>query len=377
MVFLKLQFNTYVLWLILFIIAFIIFLIPIPTVATSDLDPQDSNLPQKETSESETDSKDIFGHSKTESVNFCKADVGFGPLRLKSQSPFQSLRMGITPLAPSTISKKQWEFFLAGTLANVWVNGDDDYMLDYETLNTQISIAYGITQTFKIELGYEERRNFGGIMDGFIVAFHDTFGIDQTGRDEAPYGQVNMEIKDADGNTVYYESGDSVFSRGLLLTLQQNVTCGTKNFPAFSYALTLRQELEYPNVIDRSSPYDFGISLATSRRFSDFYLYLSGGYIWFGGNQVQDVELKKTQISGMFATEWRYIPTQSLLLQLLATEGQAVDLGPFSEPSYEITLGWKWQMKPKLVFELGLIENIINFDNSPDIGIHAGITTRF
>jgi hypothetical protein len=266
-------FITHVLCLLFFILTLVFFLPPRPVFATSESDSQDSILQQKGTSESEQNNKDIFGHSKTEKINLCVADVGFGPLRLKSQSPFQSLRMGITPLAPSTITKSEWEFFLAGTLANVWANGEGDYMLDYETSNIQMSIAYGMTQTFKLEIGYEEQRYFGGILDGFIIAFHDTFGIDQTGRDKAPQGQVNMEINDSDGNTVYYESESSIYSRGLLLTLQQNVTCGTERFPAFSYALTLRQELEYPNVVDRSNPYDFGISLATSRRFSNFYLY--------------------------------------------------------------------------------------------------------
>jgi hypothetical protein len=31
----------------------------------------------------------------------------------------------------------------------------------------------------------------------------------------------------------------------------------------------------------------------------------------------------------------------------------------------------------RTVFELGLIENIIDFNNSPDFGIHAGLTVRF
>jgi len=40
-------------------------------------------------------------------------------------------------------------------------------------------------------------------------------------------------------------------------------------------------------------------------------------------------------------------------------------------------LGWKWEVKTKVVLEFALIENIIVFDNSPDFGIHAGITSRF
>ena len=37
----------------------------------------------------------------------------------------------------------------------------------------------------------------------------------------------------------------------------------------------------------------------------------------------------------------------------------------------------QWELAERTVFELGLIENIINFNNSPDFGVHAGLTYRF
>jgi nucleoside-diphosphate-sugar epimerase len=55
----------------------------------------------------------------------------------------------------------------------------------------------------------------------------------------------------------------------------------------------------------------------------------------------------------------------------------AKDLGDFSQNSNEITLGWKWELADRTVFEFGLIENILNFNNSPDFGVHAGLTFRF
>ena len=52
-------------------------------------------------------------------------------------------------------------------------------------------------------------------------------------------------------------------------------------------------------------------------------------------------------------------------------------MGSFSTNSHEITLGWKWEFVNNVVLEFGLIENLINFENSPDFGIHAGLTWRF
>ena len=87
--------------------------------------------------------------------------------------------------------------------------------------------------------------------------------------------------------------------------------------------------------------------------------------------------IRPTQYSGLLAAEWRFDSNMSLVLQYLVSQGVAKDLGDFSQNSNEITLGWKWELAERTVFELGLIENIIDFNNSPDFGIHAGLTVRF
>ena len=67
----------------------------------------------------------------------------------------------------------------------------------------------------------------------------------------------------------------------------------------------------------------------------------------------------------------------SLLIQYLVSEGVAEDLGEISKPSHEVTLGWKGEVRKGTVVEVGLIENVITYDNSPDFGVHAGFTQRF
>jgi hypothetical protein len=79
----------------------------------------------------------------------------------------------------------------------------------------------------------------------------------------------------------------------------------------------------------------------------------------------------------LLAAEWRFFARQSLLLQLLTTEGLVDDFGPFSDNSNEFTVGYKWELRSRGILEVGLIENIVSFDNSPDFGIHLGYSQRF
>ncbi len=40
-------------------------------------------------------------------------------------------------------------------------------------------------------------------------------------------------------------------------------------------------------------------------------------------------------------------------------------------------MGLKWQFVETSVLELGVVENIINHDNSPDFGLHVMVTHQF
>jgi hypothetical protein len=109
----------------------------------------------------------------------------------------------------------------------------------------------------------------------------------------------------------------------------------------------------------------------------DFYLYGSLGFGYFGSEHQAGIRYRPTQLSALGAAEWRFDTSLSLILQYLVTQGVVDSLGPFSTNSHEITLGWKGELTDRVVFEFGLIENLINFSNSPDFGLHAGVMFRF
>jgi len=318
--------------------------------------------------------------------SICFSHVGYGPLEIASQSPFQSLRLSLAPRTPSTLARGQVEIRAAGTWANTWAYdeeafgpaGDDgSYLLDYESLDADLSVAYGLSDTFLVELEFQDRSRFGGAMDGLIQGFHDLFGIDQSGRDEVPRDQFQILLDRGAGVESVDLGAESTgtFSRNLLLTVQHNITCGTNHLPALSWSLTGRWELESAD-LEGSGP-DVGLSLAAARRFGRFYGYLTLGYAFYGQDSFRGViDLRDRQFSVLTAFEWRFKPRRSLIFQWLASEAVTDDLGPFSASSHEITLGFKAEVRDRGVLELGLIENTLTADNSPDFGVHLGFSQR-
>jgi phenylpropionate dioxygenase-like ring-hydroxylating dioxygenase large terminal subunit len=171
-------------------------------------------------------------------------------------------------------------------------------------------------------------------------------------------------------------SARGVFTRSLQFTVQHKVTCGSHRWPAFSYSVTGRWNVESDDL--EGDQFDLAASVAVARRFGDrWYSYLTLGYAYFGDDTFHGLELRSDQVTVLAAVEWRFASRMSLILQYLGSQGAAEDLGPFSETANEVTLGWKAELRPAGVLELGLIENVATFDNSPDFGVHVGFTQRF
>ena len=310
-------------------------------------------------------------------VSICFSNVGYGPLNLYSQSPFQSLRLDIRPRTPSTLGQRQRELRVTATWTNTWANGTG-YSLDFETLQTAVGFAYGITDTLQIEVEAQQRDRFGGAMDSFVQGFHDVFGIDQDGREEVPRDQFTFDLSPPGEPSVHLDGDDrGTFTRSLQVVVQNNVTCGSAKLPAFSYSVTTRIETEDSGDLTGESDLDLGASVSVARRVKQVYFYGTLGLTWFGGDEFRGLELEDTQYTILAAAEWRFRANQSFLLQYLRTEGLSPDFRPFANESHEVTLGWKWEVLKKTVIEVGLIENVISFDNSPDFGFHIGLARRF
>ena len=311
------------------------------------------------------------------SRSICFSHVGYGPLHLPSQAPGQVLRLGFEPRAPSTLAEGQWEFGWSETGANVFSFREDDYRLDYFTLNSVFSLAYGVTDTFLVEMQYRDLSRFGSVLDPITDAFHDVFGLGDSGRDMFPDYENIIDLELKDGVEIEDDSSGSE-SRNLSMSLQHNLTCGTKYMPAIAYGVDVGYFLGGGADLDGHSRFSLGLSGSLARRIGEeFYAYVGLGHVWHGLDNYAGLPLEDQQWSASGAVEWRNHARSSWVLQYLVTDGVAENRDPFDDPSHEIDLGWKREIASGLVLEIGLIENIIEVDNSPDFGLHFALHKRF
>jgi hypothetical protein len=307
-----------------------------------------------------------------------ESQLGLGPLQLVSQSPGQSLRLGLVPHTPAELSTGDWRVHVGSTWVNVWSQGRG-YELDYEALASEVLVAHGIDDSFAIEVGAISRVTFGGAMDGFIQGFHDLLGMDQNGRDEVEDNRNIIRI-DPTGTQqgVLLSNAELRENRRVFVRVAglYTISRGGNGWPAISLSGTLQAP------IDSSRSYtggllDVSLDLSIAKALGNWVGYASVAWTRFGADNVYGINLHRSNWAGLGAVEYRMNPDWSLLLQYLVSQGVAPDLYAFSKPSHEVVMGTQVRIGKRTTFQLGLIENVFIFDNSPDFGVHLAVEMRF
>ncbi|GBE14608.1 hypothetical protein BMS3Abin14_00653 [bacterium BMS3Abin14] len=83
-----------------------------------------------------------------------------GFFHIRSQSPDYSLRMTTPHILPGSIGHGV-NIFTGSTVSNVWVNGDL-LDLDFEMLDYNLGITYGVNHRVGFAFIYDQRNYFGG-----------------------------------------------------------------------------------------------------------------------------------------------------------------------------------------------------------------------
>ncbi len=303
-------------------------------------------------------------------------NVGLGPLRFRSQSPFQSLRLGILPNAPTSLPRGRWEHRETFDWSRMWAESDR-YLMSFDSWSSTHSIAYGLTDRTQLEMGIVESGWSSGKLDGFVRSFHDLFGIAQGGRDTMPDGAFAFRLgRDQRPDVTLQADDGEETTEQLAFSVHHLLTAGTDALPALSLSFTVMTDLGGASHV-LGDAIDASVSLSLSKKAGDFTAYLTIGIAWYGHEQFYGVDLKPFAVSIVSAVEWTAAEGWSLVLQHHWAQGTVKNYGSLSRPSHEVVLGTRIRISADSVFELGVVENIVVFDNSPDFGLHSGVAVQF
>jgi hypothetical protein len=202
------------------------------------------------------------------------------------------------PFGPADLQKGETRVHLSGTWTNVWVNDQPGVLLDYEALDSRIAVAHALSDSTQLEIDFEERSAFGGLLDGFIQDFHRQIGNGLNGRDSVPRGTVNIVVRDPQSDEVVISRHNvGAFSRGVSLTLGRSAS--TKR-GRFGWAATVRLPLRHAGE-ELTSSTDAGLSTSWSHNVGRTSVHFGGGLTRFGTTDVDGVRTSRFQRTGLAA----------------------------------------------------------------------------
>ena len=308
---------------------------------------------------------------------FQQPNVGYGPLHYVSLATIPSLRSGFETQFPESMPSGMFDL----RVTQSWVKNlalTDQFQIDFEVLRSTIAFTWAVSDDVRLDLAIESASRTGGALDAFILGFHHAFGLAIGDRDHFARNENRIAIQAPGGGplVVVDENDPQPYEQAALLTLRHNLTCGDEYVPAVAWSLSLRGNLA-PGDVHRSGPLDLGVSIGLVKEIETVHVYLGGNLAWFGSEEFFGLKLRTLQWSTTFAIEWHLATEFSIIAQYMITSGSAVGLTDLSLPIHEVVAGFKWEPFPGVLLELAIVENIINPHNSPDFGVHVGVTFRW
>jgi len=252
------------------------------------------------------------------------------------------------------------------------------FYFDGEINYTEVFVHWGLTDRLDLSVAVPYIGFSGGVLDGLIYDFHDTFGLGQAGRDYVEE-RLFQAVFAADG--VVWEallerpSSGGFGDPSLYLRYAIPKSLGRWRF---SVGAGVKAPIADPEDGLSSGAWDFGVLLTADLRLPKDALIVNLGYVVPGTAQGLDVSgtrsfdlpnLPSLNLSWIHRfNRWKKTRT---FVQVLLAEHPLRDFvdSDLSEPEFQITFGLKGATRTG-VFGVGLTENLFHYANTPDIGIH-------
>lgn len=212
----------------------------------------------------------------------------------------------------------------------------------------------------------------GGVADGFIEGFHNTFGLGNARREDYPRNQSIVDIRAPDGQRAHWQ-GDQWGLSDVSLFASWTLTHGGRFLPCIVVggAATLPTGDE-DELLGSGKPV-FGVSALLTKRIetTPWLLFLGTSASYSDNDEMVGIATRKTQFAVLSGLEYEWTERVSFIIQNLWTSPIAEDYYDFSEPTDELNVGLRIRDGFRGEWEIGFRENLLYFNNSSDVGVHV------
>jgi len=308
------------------------------------------------------------------------------PFRVTNQSPLVMIHP--LPAESSSVIAPQGKFFSAVTfdLANNYTSsssGTESILLDGESYRWALSTRYGLTDKLEVGIEIPWLDYSGGFLDSFIIDWHDTFGMPQGGRDNAPKNKLKYSYTKSGSQRLLMDSsgsgpGDIVLTGGMKLYEEKPV--------AVHDSLALRATIKLPtgdsDALRGSGAFGGTVSLCgASNHFTEWGalgLYGSVGGMVSAQGDVLKEQQEPVAAFGTVGLGWGPAPWISFKVQINANTPlyKNSSLAELSKSAVMLVTGGALQLPGDYQLDIGVSEDI-SVATAPDVAFHLGLSKVF
>ncbi|HEX7048340.1 MAG TPA: DUF3187 family protein [Gammaproteobacteria bacterium] len=327
------------------------------------------------------------------------AEEFYGPLRIRDMGPFQLLRLNMLPdhaIRPAA-GRYALEFHLsqsntfaadedvldylqtrnrrgeltAEDVQNIRALSDDAFLFDGALGYFQLTGHYGFSDRWSAYLSVPVHYYGGGFLDSTIENFHESFGFDTFGRNFISRNDFQA-LAILDGDLFYLLErptqsgfGDPVVGLRYYHALKQH--------SALTFELAHKVSVHGTDSFLSTGSSDTGVQMSWHAHGERNSIYLSLALVLAGRAEPFPEHTRRLAPSINIAWENRLMENLNLVLQLngarsLFEDGTDPEL---SANVFQASIGLR-QRHGDFVWSYALTENLVNFNNTADLGFHVG-----
>jgi hypothetical protein len=299
--------------------------------------------------------------------------AGRGLLDLSDPMPLATLHLQAPVNALEVLEAGDVELGLNFTLANTFARGPEHHV-DAESYDLRFSGWYALTDRWYLGAQLPIHIWEGGVLDGFIEAFHDAFGLGNGDRLLFPRDIYNIDFRVDDGHWVDVPGGTALGD--LVLKAHWNAWDGGRYWPALSVQALMSLPTSTSDF--GKSGVDFGATLFVSKnlfRIVELYGSISG--IVATDPEIGALRYSQGGYQASIGGGLAVFRPFSLVFQFTTYSALLEDRAPLDSNRNYMSVGFQWEFVRDWQFEFSFQENFSPFDNTTDVAFVFDLDVRF
>lgn len=255
---------------------------------------------------------------------------------------------------------------------NTWNVEPGQFVIDGEWMRAAASLSFLLTERFELGVQVPVLGRMSGFADGFIEGFHKALALGNGRRERYPRNRSIVHIRGPGGqHACWYGDQWGVSDVGLFASW--TMTQGGRFAPRVSIGCAANLPTGDEDELLGSGSSVLGASVFLTKRIeaSRWLLFLGSSAMYSDKKEMAGIDLQNAQFTVLGGFEYECSNRLSLICQNLTTSPVAHDYYEFSKATHELVVGARVRGFLGGDCEIGLQENLLNFNNSADVGLHA------